>query len=214
MIDFRLYLITDRARCAPRALQAVVGEAVTAGVRAVQLREKDLSADELEPWIARLAAVTRAGGAKLIVNRDASITADEEAFLAASLEADGFHFPEHTPFPAALRKRFPGRLVGISTHTRQSALAATLEGADFVTFGPVFATPSKARYGPPLGVDALCDTCAAVKIPVFALGGVTPENAAACVEAGAQGVAAVSAVMEAPDISAAVQKFARALGGL
>ncbi len=214
MIDFRFYLITDRARCAPRALQAVVREAVEAGVRVVQLREKNIAPGELEAHIARLAAVVHERGAKLIVNRNASITADEEAFLAASLEADGFHFPERTPFPAALRRRFPARLVGISTHTRERAVAAAVEGADFVTFGPVFATASKAPYGPPLGLDALADVCAAARIPVFALGGVTPQNAAACIEAGAHGEAAIGAIMAAQEGAGAGGAFAGAVGGL
>ncbi len=214
MIDFRFYLITDRDRCVPKSLQTVVREACSAGVRAVQLREKDLDLKELATYASRLLAITREHHARLIVNRGAGIESTEEAFLSASLGADGFHFPESAPFPHELRRRFPKLAVGVSTHSSERAVAAAAEGADFVTFGPVFATPSKARFGSPQGIGELAAVCAACPIPVFAVGGVTPENAHSCVEAGAQGVAAIGAIMESTDITATVREFERALGGL
>lgn len=214
MINFRFYLITDRMRCAPRSLQTVVREACQAGVRAVQLREKDLGEEELEEYTERLLEITRPCGAKLLVNRSKPVTDSLEAILAASLSTDGFHFAESVPFPHELRRRYPRLTVGVSTHSQARITTATTEGADFVTFGPVFETASKKAYGPPQGLDALAAVARRSSIPVFAIGGVTPENAADCIAAGAHGVAAIGAVMGAGDIGATVQRFADALGSL
>ena len=214
MVDFRFYLVTDRNRCAPKSLQAVVREACDAGVRAVQLREKDLAADELEDYTARLLKITEPRGARLIVNRPRTIDGSDDAILAASLGVAGFHFPESVAFPHELRKRFPRLLVGVSTHSPSRAVAAATEGASFVTFGPVFETPSKKKFGPPQGLDALSAVASKVNLPVFAVGGVTPDNAADCIAAGAHGVAAIGAVMTAPDIAEAVRGFQAALGAL
>ncbi len=213
MIDFRLYLVTDRARCAPRALEAVVGEAVRAGVRAVQLREKDLARRALEATLARLAPIVRTSGARLLVNRESVRGDDAGAWLATHPSVDGVHVPERRGLRDALRRRGPGRLVGASTHSRERAVDAAAAGVDFVTFGPVFETASKPG-APARGLDALADVCAAVTVPVLAIGGVTPERAAACVEAGAHGVAVIGAVMEAPEVGGVVRAFERALGAL
>ena len=214
MVDFRLYVITDRKSCAPRSLQSVVREACDAGVRAVQLREKDLPKKELEEYAGRLLTITRERGAKLLLNWKDAVEEAQDAFLAASLGTDGFHYPDGVPFPHELRARFPKLLVGISTHSQAAAVAAAAEGASFVTFGPVFSTPSKKSYGQPQGLDALARVATAVTIPVFAIGGVTPENAADCMAAGAHGVAVVGAVMKAQDIPGVVRRFEAALGCL
>lgn len=214
MLDFRLYVITDRKACAPRSLQSVVREACDAGVRAVQLREKDLTHREIEQYTSRLLEITRARNTRLLVNRKDSVENPEEAFLAASLETDGFHFPDGVPFPHELRTRFPRLLVGVSTHSAGSAVTAAAEGASFVTFGPVFETPSKSAFGPPQGLEALARVASSVSIPVFAVGGVTPETAADCLEAGAHGVAVVGAIMKAGDVTTAVKQFEGALGSL
>jgi len=214
VVDFRFYLITDRNLCAPRSLQSVVREACDAGVRAVQLREKDLPRKELEEYMTRLLAITRDRSAKLLLNRDEPIEGSEDAFLAASLGTSGFHFPEAVPFPHELRSRFPKLLVGVSAHSPARAVAAAAEGADFVTFGPVFETPSKTGFGPPQGLDALARVASTVTVPVFAVGGVTTENAAECVAAGAHGVAVIRAVMTATNITDAVHRFEAAIGSL
>jgi thiamine-phosphate pyrophosphorylase len=214
MVDFRLYLITDRKRCAPRSLQSVVREACDAGVRAVQLREKDLPPKELEEYSARLLEITRERNTRLLLNRKHSIEGTEDAILAASLGTDGFHFPEGVTFPHELRSKFPKLLVGISTHSVGAAVSAATEGASFVTFGPVFETPSKQQYGKPQGLDALNKVTSALTIPVFAIGGVTPENVSECIAAGAHGVAVVGAVMTADDVAGTVKRFESVLGSL
>lgn len=214
MIDFRLYMITDRKRSAPRSLQSVVRSACEAGVRVIQLREKDLSIEELEEHTARLLEITAEHDTLLIVNRGAPITATEDVFLAASTGAQGFHFPDDAPHPSELRKRFPDLVIGVSTHSAERAVMAASDGADFVTFGPVFHTSSRTGSAAPRGLDALREVCTITSIPVYAVGGVTPGNAAACRAAGAHGVAVVGAIMEARDVPAVVGDFERALGSL
>lgn len=214
MFDFRLYVITDRKVCAPRSLQSIVREACDAGVRAVQLREKDLSHRELDEYASRLLEITRPRDTKLLVNRKDPVAEAEDAFLAASLGTDGFHFPDGVSFPHELRTRFPKLLVGVSTHSVAAAVAAAAEGASFITFGPVFDTPSKSSFGPPQGLDNLAKTASSVTIPAFAIGGVTPENAGECIKAGAHGVAVVGAIMTAEDVTAVVKQFEAVLGSL
>ena len=98
------------------------------------------------------------------------------------------------------------RLIGYSAHSADEALQAQHDGADFVTFGPVYHTPSKAQYGEPLGLGALAEAARAVSIPVFALGGVKRASVAEVMSAGAQGVALISAIMAAPDPTASKRK--------
>jgi thiamine-phosphate pyrophosphorylase len=105
-------------------------------------------------------------------------------------------------------------LVGVSTHSLVEARYAEAFGADFITYGPVFFTASKAPYGEPRGLEELGRICAAVQIPVFALGGILPARIPACLEAGAYGVAAISALLDGPNIAERVGAFAEALGGL
>lgn len=206
MIDFRLYLITDRHACAPRELDEVVGAACAAGVRAVQLREKDLADDALDTLAGRVLKVTRTAGARLLINQFKGVT--------TRAAVDGIHFPEDAPGLHAMRERFPGMLAGASAHSRAAAQLAAADGADFIVFGPIFETPSKAEYGPAKGLAALEEVVAGVPVPVFAVGGVTPGNAIHCVESGAHGVAVVRAVMCAADVAAAVGAFADAIGEL
>ncbi len=200
LIDFRLYVITDRARCAPRSLLDVIDDACAAGVRAVQLREKDLPHDELRRLAVETLDVTRRHGALMFLNQHQPLE---------GIQVDGLHFPESTP---SLPK-VADTLAGASTHSLESATAAAAAGADFITFGPVYETPSKKQFGPPRGIAALAAVARAVDIPVFALGGVTPERARECVAAGAHGVAVIGAVMESKDVAATVKRFKDALGG-
>ncbi len=211
MIDFRLYLVTDRTRCAPRSLASVVHDACVSGVRAVQLREKDLSETDLVSAATRLVGLLRPHGAKLLVNVTRFVDRDTATLLAASPGVDGFHVPDEPALLTEIRAQFPKLLIGASTHSIDGVRHAAEAGADFVTFGPVFETGKKAR---PQGLDALREACNAAAVPVFAIGGVTPENARACLEAGAHGVAVVGAVMEASSVRSAVRAFADTLGEL
>jgi thiamine-phosphate pyrophosphorylase len=211
MIDFRLYLVTDRARSAPKSLASVIHDACVAGVRAVQLREKDLSETDLVSAATRLSGLLKARGAKLFVNASPFVDRDTAALLAASPGVDGFHIPDDPALLAEFRAQFPKLLIGASTHSVDGVRKAADAGADFLTFGPVFETSRKAR---PQGLAALGEACSAAAIPVFAIGGVTPERASECLQAGAHGVAVVGAIMEASSVRSAVRAFAETMGEL
>jgi thiamine-phosphate pyrophosphorylase len=213
MIDFRFYLVTDRTLCAPRTLASVVHDACVSGVRAVQLREKDFSAGDVVSSATRLAGLLHAQGAKLFVNV-ATVEDDTLSLIAASPGVDGFHVPDDPELLAHIRRTFPKHLVGASTHGVDGARAAAEAGADFLTFGPVFATPAKSRSARPQGLGALGSACAAAKVPVFAIGGITAGNARACLDAGAHGVAVIRAVMTASSARRAVREFAEEMGTL
>ncbi|HEY7745663.1 MAG TPA: thiamine phosphate synthase [Desulfuromonadales bacterium] len=192
LIDFNLYLITDRKQLPPgRDLVDTVAAALAGGVRAVQLREKDLAAAELFPLARELRELTARYGARLLIN--------DRLDVALAVGADGVHLGGHSLPVAATRKILgPDKLIGVSTHRPEEVATARQEGADFVTFGPVFFTSSKAAYGDPVGLDRLREACT-TSLPVFALGGVTCERLAVLRAAGARGVGLISAILAAPD---------------
>ncbi len=133
--------------------------------------------------------------------------------VACAVRAAGVHLTQHS-IPVANAKKFvrergvPGPfLVGASTHSLQAAKAAADSGADYVIFGPVFATPSKAPYGPPQGIERLAEVCRSISIPVLAIGGIRPENACKCSAAGAAGIAAIRIFQETGDFAKVVKQF-------
>lgn len=192
MTDFRLYLITDRHQTCGRALPEVVRQALDGGVRAVQLREKDLSSAELFHLAVQLRRLTSEYDARLIIN--------DRLDIAQAVAADGVHIGAGSlPVTTVRRILGPDRIVGYSAHAIDEALLAQTDGADFVTFGPLYHTPSKAHLGLPCGVKVLADTVRALKIPVIALGGIKPENIAGALSSGAHGIALISAVLSADD---------------
>ncbi len=205
MVDFRLYLITDRHRCEGRRLASVLQVACEAGVRAVQLREKDLSTKAFWDLAEEIYSLVEGIGARLLIN--------DRADIAGPVGAFGVHLPENgMPVPAA-RKAMGGRgIIGVSTHDPDKARRAEDEGADFVTYGPVYFTPSKAAYGEPVGLQNLETVTRLLSIPVFAIGGILPNRVKPCVEAGAHGVAVISGILSAPDVMAAVKEYRNALG--
>ncbi len=200
--DFHFYLITDRRQVpAGRSLLQQVEAALIGGVRAVQLREKDLSAAELLPLARELRDLTRAHSARLLIN--------DRIDVALAVDADGVHLGGHSlPTSTARRLLGPERLIGVSTHHLDEITAATEAGADFVTFGPIFATPSKAAYGPPLGLEALRTACGNAPLPVFALGGISADKLPQLRAAGCRHCAAIGAVLAAADATLAARAFA------
>jgi thiamine-phosphate pyrophosphorylase len=192
LVDFSLYLITDRMQTAGRTLPAVVAEALSGGLRAVQLREKDLPSGQLFKLAIELRQITRDYGAKLLIN--------DRVDIALAAEADGVHLGiAGLPVAEARRMLGSGSLIGYSAHSADEALQAQHAGADFVTLGPVYRTPSKAIYGEPIGIGALAEAAGTLEIPVFALGGVKLDSIAETMSAGAQGIALISAIIASPD---------------
>jgi thiamine-phosphate pyrophosphorylase len=210
-VDFRLYVVTDRraAEAAGRSLPALLDVALSRAERraarvAVQLREKDLQGGALFALARELRAVTRDHGARLLVN--------DRLDVALAAEADGVHLPANgLPADAARRLLAAVGLIGVSTHSAAEVAAAKVKGADFVLLGPIYDTLSKRRYGAPLGLTPLASAAAAAGLPVFAIGGITPERVAEVRAAGAHGVACVGAVMSAADPAAAVDAILDAL---
>ncbi|MBK5274523.1 MAG: thiamine phosphate synthase [Desulfuromonadales bacterium] len=192
LVDFALYLITDRMQTAGRTLPAVVADALRGGLRAVQLREKDLNACQLFDLAVQLREITRRHDAKLLIN--------DRIDVALAVGADGVHLGKAgLPVPAARRILGAGRLIGYSAHSLEEALLAQDDGADFVTLGPVYQTPSKSAYGAPLGLDAVAKAARSLAIPVFALGGVKPASVAGILSAGVHGIALIAAIIAAGD---------------
>jgi thiamine-phosphate pyrophosphorylase len=200
-----LYLITDRKATNDRPLADVLEAALAgrAGHRlAVQLRENDLPTPALLALAAELRAITARAGAALYIN--------DRVDVALAVGADGVHLSGRSLAPADVARVAPTLAVAVSTHARSDVerlVSAT--NVVFAVFGPVFDTPSKRAYGPPVGLNALAEAAGA--IPLLALGGVTPERAGACIAAGASGVATIRAVMSAVDPKGAVAEFVSAL---
>jgi thiamine-phosphate pyrophosphorylase len=199
----RLYLVTDRRATAGRPLVEVVRAALAGapadarGAVAVQLREKDLGGRALFELARDLRDVTRDAGAALFIN--------DRVDVALAVGADGVHLGGRSLAPADVARIAPGLAIAVSTHARGEVEAAARQNAAvrFAVFGPIWHTPSKRPYGPPVGVPALRDA-SAVGLPLLALGGVTAARVPACVEAGAAGIACIRAVLEADDPGAAL----------
>ena len=200
-VDFRLYLITDR-RVMKMPLPAAVRLALKGGVPAIQVREKDLPVRELLVLTGELRKLTREYGAKLFIN--------DRVDVAAAVEADGVQLGHQSMPPDAVRRIVGSNmLIGVSTHTLPEAVNAEEAGADFITLGPIFATPSKMHYGDPIGVGAIGVVKKHVQIPVFALGGIGKANIAQVMQAGADGIAMISAIFAADDIQRAAELVSR-----
>ena len=187
----RLLLLTDRTQ-APGPLAATVAAAVDAGVRAVVLRDKDLPDGERSALAAEFRAVLAPVGGLLVVAGPADGT------------ADAVHLAARDPFPHPRPA-----LVGRSCHSAPELARARSEGCDYAFLSPVFPTPSKPGYGPALGLSGLAELVAAGP-PVYALGGVRPNDVAGCLAAGAHGVAVMGPVMRDPAIAG---RYLAALAG-
>jgi len=203
MIDFNLYLITDRHQTGGRPLLTVVEEALQAGIKAVQLREKDLSAKELFELAQNLRRLTRQYHARFFIN--------DRVDIAMAVEADGVHLGQKSFSAKDVKRIFPKAIIGVSTHSLDEAKKAEAGEADFITIGPIFYTPSKASYGEPLGVEVIKQVRKEIHTPVFAIGGIKEDNARGVIDAGADGIAVISAVMRAEDVEEAVREMYAAI---
>ena len=199
-----LCYVTDRKLLpAPQieSLLAVVRGATAAGVDWIQIREKDFSARELAQLSRQVLAAGRGAGTRILIN--------DRLDVALAAGADGVHLgAESLPVAEVVAwcaKRAAHFVVGASCHSLAEAQSAEKAGASYLFFGPVFATPSKLAYGPPQGLQRLEEVCRSVKIPVLAIGGVTLENAATCLRAGASGIAAIRLFQESADLRGIVK---------
>ena len=197
--------MTDR-RTLPlgRTLLEAIRNAAAAGVDWIQIREKDLEARPLAVLVRDALNAARETSTKILVN--------DRLDVALAAGAAGVHLGETSLPVEALAewRRSAGRpdfRIGVSCHSMEAAVAAERGGADYIFFGPVFGTPSKAAFGAPQGVERLREVCATVAIPVLAIGGVNLENASSCVEAGAAGIAAIRLFQENLDVPGSVARL-------
>jgi thiamine-phosphate pyrophosphorylase len=187
-----------------QALVEAIRKAAAAGVDWIQIREKDLAARALAELAGLAITCTLRTPTRIMLN--------DRLDVALATGAAGVHLGESS-IPAETVsewRRSAGRTdfrIGVSCHSLEAARAAEDSGADYIFFGPVLATPSKAAYGTPQGIDKLQLVCSAVRIPVLAIGGVTVENAVSCVAAGARGVAAIRLFQESDDLPALVNRL-------
>ena len=189
----RLYLLTDRHHTQQRPLASVLGQALEAGVRMIQIREKDLDTRQLIDLVQHLLPLIRQHHGKVFVN--------DRVDLALALDADGVHLrSESLPLPIARRMLGGNRLIGLSVHSAEEVKYAENEGADFVVLGPIFETPSKQPYGHPLGLHILETACQGSRLPIFAIGGIKTKQVPAVLASGAYGIAVISSILQAPDI--------------
>ena len=190
-IDFDLYLVTDRHQTGGRPLDQVVEEALAGGVRAVQLREKDLPARAFLQLAEKMRLLTARYGARLLIN--------DRLDVCLAVGADGVHLrADSLPVPVARKILGLDRLIGQSAHSVSEVIEAEREGADFVVLGPIYDTPSKRSMGRPLGLSAIRSAVSRVSIPVFAIGGIRSERILEVIRCGGQGVAVISALLQAP----------------
>jgi thiamine-phosphate pyrophosphorylase len=199
-VDFPVYLVTDRHQTAGRPLLTVVEQALSAGVRAVQLRERDLGTRPLLALARDMRELTARFGAALLIN--------DRVDLALAVGADGVHL-RATSLPVQVVRRLvgPERLIGLSTHSVSDVERAEADGADFVLLGPVYETPSKREYGPPIGPAPIEAATARCRIPVLGIGGVSAERMAELRRVGASGAAVISAILSAPRVGDATSEL-------
>jgi len=199
--DPPLLVISDRSQ-ATRPLVEIAAAAFEGGCRWFSLREKDLPAAERRVLLAELVALGQ--------RYDAAVMAHDDIDAVEAVGAAGVHLPRGSD-PAAARRRLPQGLIGVSTHSAAEAAAQLRAGADYVTLSPIFLTDSKPGYGPALGLDTLADVAQAVPGPIIALAGIGPDNAAACLAAGARGIAVMGEIMRAADPETTVRLLLAAM---
>src|SRR5881227_1672300 len=189
-----LHVLTDREWSRGRDMLGVAVAALDGGAAVIQLRDKAASTRVLIEEGLALRALTRERGALLIVN--------DRVDVALTVEADGAHVGQDD-MPAGLARRLLGakRILGVSAANIEEADEAVAGGADYLGVGPIFPSPGKADAGPATGVQLLAELAKRYTIPLIAIGGITAENAAEVIRAGAAGVAVITAVVYAEDIT-------------
>ncbi len=196
-----LYLVTGESLSAGRTTPEIVGQALGAGVRLVQLREKEKSKRELFRLACRLRERCADYGALLII--------DDHLDVALASGADGVHLGNEDLPPGAARALFPEGIIGVSTHDLGEARAAADSGASYYNIGPIFPTRTKSWSGAFLGPGSIPDLSAGNALPFTVMGGIKRDNIEQVLAAGARTVAVVTAVTAAPDPAEACRELLR-----
>ena len=195
-----LYLITDRAICRGRPFLEVIEKALAAGVRMLQYREKELPYESRLATAQQLKSICRKWGATFIINDDMD--------LALEVKSDGVHLgQEDIPsgkYKIPLRSQF---ILGVTVRNLDQAQKAESFGADYIGLGPVFHSTTKNKLPDPIGYETIRMVQLKVKIPIFAIGGISLTNVAKVIKSGASGVAVISGILGHPDIAERVHKF-------
>jgi thiamine-phosphate pyrophosphorylase len=187
----RLYGILDLSYVKSSEAEIVAGQMIDGGVDLIQLRAKTWSPTEIAKVAATLHDPTSRRGVPLVIN--------DHPDIARRVHAEGVHVGQDD-FPIAEVREIAGAncVVGKSTHSVDQAIRAFYEGADYIGFGPIFATPTKPDY-PPIGLEQIRKVHDAVRIPIFCIGGIKLENLPEVIEAGARRVVIVSGLLQARD---------------
>jgi thiamine-phosphate pyrophosphorylase len=197
-LESRLILVTDRHQTNGRQLVPLLERVGTVGPSVIQLRERDLSAKDLMVLAREVQRVAEQCGSQFVIN--------DRIDIALALDTAGVHLRSNSlPVSVARRLLGQGRLLGISVHSVDETVRAESQGADYVVLGPVYDTPSKQAFGPPLGLHCVEEACRRVRIPIIGIGGVTAARARDLRHVGAFGVAVITAILGAADIEVAVQ---------
>lgn len=205
-LDFlKVYLITDYMRVGKSRFLNALEEALQGGVRSLQLREKNLASNDLLKLALEIKPLVHRYDAKLFIN--------DRADIAAMAEADGVHLTEDSVQASEVKNIFPDLIVGVSTHSLDGARLAETQGADFITFSPIYETPSKTSYGPAQGLDKLRQVTQSVRLPVLALGGINLNRVPECLEHGAFGVALISNIWDSNNIKQHSSEYTQIFGG-
>ena len=195
-----LYVILDPSVCPDRPLLDVLKASATAGATIFQYRNKTASMKASYTEALSLRKAAHELGVLFIVN--------DRCDLALAVNADGVHLgQEDLPLHLARKIMGSAKLIGISTHKPEQVMSATAGGPNYLGFGPIFLPGSKADHDPVVGIEGLKSIRRLTTLPLFAIGGITADRADEVVRAGADGVAVISAILKAPDISRAVTDF-------
>ncbi len=198
-LDIDLYVILDRAASHGRDLREILDAVIRGGGRIVQFREKEWPSRQCLPLLEELRGRAKSAGIRFVVN--------DRLDLALAAEADGFHIgQDDLPAPLARKLLPPSMFLGVSTHSLEQARRAEVDGADYVAVGSVFPTATKPEFQL-VGLDLVRAARQAFRAPLVAIGGITPDNAAEVILAGADGVAVISTVCGAPDPAQATRLF-------
>ncbi|MFQ5779734.1 MAG: thiamine phosphate synthase [Nitrospiria bacterium] len=192
-VHFQLYLITDRSQAGDRSLSDVIRQAARGGISAVQFREKDLPLRVRFQLASEVQAITKQYGMKFLIN--------DRIDLCLALDADGVHLPS-SGLPVGVARKILGmdKWIGVSCHSLEEVQRGENEGADFGLLGPIYDTPSKRPYGPPLGPERFREIKKATSIPLFAVGGIDLCRLEEIFSAGADGIAVISAIGSSDDV--------------